>query len=146
MKKTRWIAGAMALTLLAGCSSAADPNDLAYQTADVKRDSELLTVDGVGVPAEEYLFWLSNAIYQEKNYGGLADDSAWQETLWDGSNTTEALKAEDATLQAEIEALLAGGESDPQKIMELSDEYGKVKDSIDEMEMRWLELQEIIGA
>ncbi|MEE1346670.1 MAG: ATP-binding cassette domain-containing protein, partial [Bacteroidales bacterium] len=48
--------------------------------------------------------------------------------------------------KAEIEALLAGGESDPQKIMELSDEYGKVKDSIDEMEMRWLELQEIIGA
>lgn len=94
MKKTRWIAGAMALTLLAGCSSAADPNDLAYQTADVKRDSELLTVDGVGVPAEEYLFWLSNAIYQEKNYGGLADDSAWEETLWDGSNTTEALKAD----------------------------------------------------
>ena len=48
--------------------------------------------------------------------------------------------------KAEIEALLAGGEADPQKIMELSDEYGKVKDSIDEMEMRWLELQEIIGA
>ena len=48
--------------------------------------------------------------------------------------------------KAEIEALLAGGESDPQKIMDLSDEYGKVKDSIDEMEMRWLELQEIIGA
>ena len=49
------------------------------------------------------------------------------------------------TRKAEIEALLGGGETDPQKIMDLSDEYGKVKDQIDEMEMRWLELQEIIG-
>lgn len=49
------------------------------------------------------------------------------------------------TRKTEIEALLGGGETDPQKIMDLSDEYGKIKDQIDEMEMRWLELQEIIG-
>lgn len=45
----------------------------------------------------------------------------------------------------EIESLLAGGETDPAKIMTLSGEYAKIKDDIDEMEMRWLELQEIIG-
>lgn len=45
----------------------------------------------------------------------------------------------------EIEALLAGGETDPAKIMSLSDEYANVKSQIDDMEMRWLELQEIIG-
>ncbi len=49
MKKKQWIAGAMALTLLAGCGeAAADPDDLAYQTTDIQRDSQLFTVDGEG--------------------------------------------------------------------------------------------------
>lgn len=47
--------------------------------------------------------------------------------------------------RAEIEALLSGGETDPAKVAELSDEYGKLQESIDEMEMRWLELQEMAG-
>lgn len=46
--------------------------------------------------------------------------------------------------KAEIEALLSGGESDPQKVADLSAEYQQVQSQVDEMEMRWLELQEII--
>lgn len=46
--------------------------------------------------------------------------------------------------KAEIEALLSGGESDPKKVADLSAEYQQVQSQVDEMEMRWLELQEII--
>lgn len=46
--------------------------------------------------------------------------------------------------KAEIEALLSGGESDPQKVADLSAEYQQVQSQVDDMEMRWLELQEII--
>ena len=45
--------------------------------------------------------------------------------------------------KGEIEALLSGGETDPKKVTELSNEYQAVKDKIDAMETRWLELQEI---
>lgn len=46
--------------------------------------------------------------------------------------------------KAEIEALLSGGESDPKKVADLSAEYQQVQSQVDDMEMRWLELQEII--
>ena len=66
MKKSRLIAGALALTLLAGCGAAADPDDMAYQAAELKRDSEIITVDGQAIPAEEYLFWLLMQIKNTK--------------------------------------------------------------------------------
>lgn len=95
MKKLRLIAGTLALTLLAGCGVTADPDDMAYQTADLKRDSEIVQVDGQSVDTEEYLFWLLNAISQQKYYGKLSDDAAWEETLGtDGTPTGEALKAD----------------------------------------------------
>jgi len=94
MKHAKLIAGALALALLTGCGgiTAADPDDLIYQAADIKRDSELFTVDGTGVTAEEYCFWLTSAVMQQKYYGFLADDAAWEETLADGSETLQALK------------------------------------------------------
>lgn len=46
--------------------------------------------------------------------------------------------------KGEIEALLSGGETDPRKVSELSAEYQRIGEQIDEMEMRWLELQEIV--
>ena len=51
----------------------------------------------------------------------------------------EALNAE----QKELEALLAGGTDDYQKITEASARYEQVKASIDEKEFRWLELSEV---
>ena len=47
--------------------------------------------------------------------------------------------------KSEIENLLSGGETDPQKVTSLSDEYQTIQAQIDEMEMRWLELQELMG-
>ena len=48
MKKSKLMAGALSLCLLAGCTGSvvADPDDLVFQTAGVSRDFELFTVDG----------------------------------------------------------------------------------------------------
>lgn len=97
MKKTRIAAGALALAMLAGCSAGPDlvaaPDDLAYQAADLQRDSQLFTVDGAGVNAEEYLFWLVNAIAEQKYYGRLSDDADWSQAQ-EGQPSAETLKAD----------------------------------------------------
>jgi len=99
MNKTRIAAGTLALAMLAGCSTdggpgiLADPDDMAYQAADLKRDSQLFTVDGEGVSAEEYLFWLVNAIAEQKRYGLLSDDSDWSQAA-EGQPSAETLKAD----------------------------------------------------
>lgn len=103
MKKTGFLAGALALALLVGCSAGdsagsgdlvAEPDDMAFQAADIRRDSEIVTVDGQPITAERYLFWLANAIGTVKGYGQLADDAGWEETLDDGMTVAEALKAD----------------------------------------------------
>ena len=68
------VSGALALALMAGCAAPADPDDLAYQAADIKRDAQLLTVAGQAVTAETYLFWLLSAISQQQYYGNLSGD------------------------------------------------------------------------
>lgn len=100
MKKTRILSGAMALTLLAGCSGntpaapVAEADDLAYQVAGIQRDSELFTVDGVGVNAEEYFYMLMNSVSQEMYYNGLSTNDDWSAVSEDGQSTSEYLKAE----------------------------------------------------
>jgi len=101
MKKTRLLAGALALVMLSGCagegeapSLTADPDDMAYQAADVKRDDALITVDGQPITAEKYLFWLTNAVETAKRYGMLADDAAWEEEVETGMTMADALKAD----------------------------------------------------
>lgn len=97
MKKTRFAAGALALAMLAGCSAGPDlvaaPDDLAFQAADLRRDSQLFTVDGEGVAAEEYLFWLVNAIAEQRYYGRLSDDADWSQAE-EGQPSAETLKAD----------------------------------------------------
>ncbi len=100
MKKTGFLAGVLALALLAGCSGGepggvvAAPDDLAYQAADIQRDSEIVTVDGEPITAEQYLFWLVNAIRSAQQYGMLNGDAAWTADAGDGMTMTEALKAD----------------------------------------------------
>lgn len=147
MKKSRLIAGALALTLLAGCGAAADPDDMAYQAADLKRDSEIITVDGQAIPAEEYLFWLLSAISQEKQYGYLADDTAWEETLGeDGTATAEVLKSdalETAKLYRVIEtkAAEAGITLTEEQSKEIEDEMASVAEQLggDDALQSWLD-------
>lgn len=94
MKKTRLLALALSLALLAGCGTpkaggdADQGTDLAYKCAGLKRDFPLLTVDGEVVEAEEYLFWLDNAILTRFYYG-------LPETAEEWAASAEALK-EDA--------------------------------------------------
>lgn len=99
MKKTRFLAGALALALLSGCggegqSLTADPDDMAYQAAGIKRDSAIATVDGQPIQAEKYLFWLTNAIETVKQYGMLADDAEWDEDYDEEMTMAQALKAD----------------------------------------------------
>jgi len=137
MKKKRILAGALALALLAGCGSAkpgADADDLAYQAADLKRDSALLTVDGETVTAEEYLFWLVNAISQRKKLGSLANDSAWEETL-NGTPTAQALK-DDALQTAKLYRIIrtraeaAGVELTEEQRQEISEQKEAVTQQV----------------
>lgn len=80
------LAAALALGALAGCAKEqprpAD-DDLVYKTLGMPRDTVLLTVDGHGVSAEEYLFWLVNGIAEQKGAGNLADDAAWDADIED---------------------------------------------------------------
>lgn len=120
MKKKKLISGALALTLLTGCSgsttaapvadalqkffktfterdggtTAPAADDLLYQAADIRRDSQLLTVDGVGVNAEEYFYMLMNGISQEMYYNGMSTSDDWSAVGADGQSTSEYLKAD----------------------------------------------------
>lgn len=94
------LSGALLLGALAGCSDKpADPtpagtpaaDDIAYQTAGITRDTVMFTADGADLVADEYLYWLLNAIAQAKSSGYLADDTAWEEEI-DGKPTADYLK------------------------------------------------------
>lgn len=93
MKRCRLAAGVLALTLLTGCGFAS-PDDIAYQSSNIRRDETLITVDGQPITAEEYLFWLNNAIAsQQMIYGGLKTDEDWQADA-DGVTVAEQIKAD----------------------------------------------------
>lgn len=99
MKRNGSIAVVLALALLAGCSAKAPKlvaaaDDIAYQAADIQRDAELLTVNGVGIPAERYLFWLASSIQTAQQYMSLDTDAAWEEIMSDGLTVKEAMKAD----------------------------------------------------
>lgn len=99
MKKNGFLALALALALLAGCSAKAPKlvaaaDDIAYQTADIQRDAELLTVNGAAIPAEKYLFWLASSVQTAKQYMELETDEDWAETMSDGLSVAQAMKAD----------------------------------------------------
>lgn len=109
------LAGALLLGALAGCSDKpADPtptgtpaaDDIVYQTAGISGDTVMFTANGVDLTADEYMYWLLNAIAMAKNVGYLADDTAWEEEI-DGTPTAEYLKKialENAKLYAVAES------------------------------------------
>ena len=94
------LCGGLAAALLAGCAGqapaptpAATPaaDDIAYQVSGLPRDTVLFTAGGAEVTADNYLYWLFNAIALTKNSGYLADDAAWEEEI-DGNSTADYLK------------------------------------------------------
>lgn len=109
------LSGALLLGALTGCSDKpADPtpagtpaaDDIVYQTAGISGDTVMFTANGVDLTADEYMYWLLNAVAQAKNVGYLADDTAWEEEI-DGTPTAEYLKKialENAKLYAVAES------------------------------------------
>ena len=107
MKKMRFGAAALALLLLAGCgpkepegSAPAAEKDIVEEVLGVPGGTTILTVDGVDVDAERYLFWLVNSIETQKYYGGLATDEAWEEE-YEGKTMAQLIK-EDALETAKL--------------------------------------------
>ena len=94
------LAAALLAGAVAGCSGqdpAPTPNttpaadDIAYQAAGISRDTLLFTADGAEVTADDYLYWLFNAIAVAKNNGYLADDATWDEEI-EGTTASQYLK------------------------------------------------------
>lgn len=96
--------GLIVAGLAAGCEQSVDPDDIAYRTAGVTRDSTLVKVNGTEVAAEEYLFFLGRSVSTMKDYGYLADDTAWEETI--GDTATEEYLKEDALNAVKLEVIL----------------------------------------
>ena len=77
------LAAALLAGALAGCTAPSDvqptpqstpaADDIAYQAVGITRDTVLFTADGAQVTADDYLYWLLNAIAMAKNSGYLAD-------------------------------------------------------------------------
>ena len=96
MKKIKWLAMGLALTLLAGCGTpeakesgtnetpSAAPSgdvageqgkDLTYEALGVARDYPIATINGENIPAEEYLFWLT---MERMYYGTPSTEEDWK--------------------------------------------------------------------
>lgn len=95
MKKTRIAALALAAAVLTGCT-AQDPapagHDIVQDVLGVPGNTAILTVDGVEVPAERYLFWLVNSIETQKMYGmALETDEDWIQQV-NGLSIRDAIK------------------------------------------------------
>lgn len=75
-----------------------------------------------------------------------APKPAVRKLSWKEKKELEQIEAELESLNAEkteIEALLNGGTTDYQLIQQSSDRYSAIKDTLDTLEMRWLELSEL---
>ena len=123
------LAGAMMLTALAGCSSSTDTADASESTTEVttevtsnalpvgsdmclavagiEKDTVVLTINGLDVSAEQYLFWLVSTIAENEYYFGTEiTDEMWA-TEQDGytfAGTMKDYALESTTLYAVIEA------------------------------------------
>lgn len=99
MKKTKIAAGLLAAALLAGCTArdpaptpASEEHDIVQQVLGVPGNTPILTIDGVDVEAERYLFWLVNSIETQKYYGyALETDEDWIQQV-NGLTIRDAIK------------------------------------------------------
>lgn len=128
MKKQRMAACFLAVALLAGCApkesgeepkgpegsaGGSESRDIVQEVLGVPGSTPILTIDGVDVEAERYLFWLTSVIESEKNYGTpLETDEDWIQQV-NGVTIRDAIK------EYALEELI------PYQVVELhSKEYG----------------------
>ncbi len=84
MKMKKIAAGVLAAVMLAGCTAQnptpapAGEHDIVQEVLGVPGNTPIMTIDGVDVEAERYLFWLVNSIETQKYYGyALETDEDW---------------------------------------------------------------------
>lgn len=98
MKKMRCAALALALTLLTACGGMGQPggdqalkDDLSYQAAGLRKDQAVAQVNGDPITAEEYLFWLANAVMMQQYYAPMETEEDWTQAA--GDMKADALEA-----------------------------------------------------
>lgn len=127
MKMKKWLSGMMVLvmlvTMLAGCGNQADPSEnpvsgeasgVFYELTGIAPETPVMTVSGVEITAEEYLYWLSylcasteyNIISYNAYYGYYAnlvnDDGSinWNGEYQEGKTLAEYVREEaEATIR-----------------------------------------------
>lgn len=84
MKRMKCVALALVLTLLTACGGMGQPgedgalkDDLSYQTTGLKKDQTVVQVNGDPITAEEYLFWLANAVMMQQYYAPMETEEDW---------------------------------------------------------------------
>ncbi|MBP3319557.1 MAG: hypothetical protein J6K94_06055, partial [Ruminiclostridium sp.] len=84
MKRMKCAALALVLTLLTACGGMGQPgeevalkDDLSYQTTGLKKDQTVVQVNGDPITAEEYLFWLANAVMMQQYYAPMETEEDW---------------------------------------------------------------------
>lgn len=84
MKRMKCVALALVLTLLTACGGMGQPgeevalkDDLSYQTTGLKKDQTVVRVNGDLITAEEYLFWLANAVMMQQYYAPMETEEDW---------------------------------------------------------------------
>lgn len=138
MKKTGIAAGLLAAAVLTGCTvqnptPVAGGHDIVQEVLGVPKDTTILTIDGVDVTAEKYLFWLVNSIESMKYYGyALETDEDWIQQI-DGVTIRDAIKMDalDTTILyqvVETNAHANGVEVTQEQTDELNDQIRELID------------------
>lgn len=137
MKKTRIAACLLAAAMLAGCTAqepAPAGHDIVQDVLGVPGDTTILTIDGVEVPAERYLFWLVNSIETQKMYGtALETDEDWIQQV-NGTPIRDAIKMDalDTMLLYQVVETQAAGRGITVSQEELDELNAQLQDLVDQ--------------
>ncbi|MBU5435429.1 peptidylprolyl isomerase [Pseudoflavonifractor sp. MSJ-37] len=86
------LTGAALAGTMSGCGSVSAGHDVTYELSGLKKGETVMTVDGVAVDAEDYLFLLGQAVSAQDQMGALTGDDAWTTAGDDGTTLAQQVK------------------------------------------------------
>lgn len=86
------LTGAALAGTMSGCGSVSAGHDVTYELSGLKKGEMVMTVDGVAVDAEDYLFLLGQAVSAQDQMGALTGDDAWTTVGDDGTTLAQQVK------------------------------------------------------